>query len=536
MKRALRSRFAATAVKLVRVSTPVIALLLIGLVYFLGIRSERTGFVRDVLDPGIKRITQPVLNAFRGRPPEVMQLELAVGDTTLDSMDLQHARASSGGWMPEVPMNVVGRCAFDGRASDAYIGLRPGPADPREEKRWPLRVLMQRADTVLGIASFDLVPVRDDTPLRAWLLSHALAIEGLPSLFIGLVELRLNDRELGLYMIAERIDATSLARWARGPGPVLRFGDELRTAVEAAKLRTTFPVDPLPQEDWLAAPIMATPGQVPANDPHTLRRYQRAVQHLEDVRGGRRSASDVFDVPSMARLFALCDMLGGQDATRWWNLRFLVDSLSGTFIALPQQYGAIDPIRTIIALERHASPGNGLRDRLFNDPRFFSSYIARLDTFSAEGWLEDLIRELSEGYAAQQRIVVSAYPQTQPDASALAHNREVIRRTLDPPDLVLAYAQGEANPDRTDQRRVALANVHALPVEISAFIAGTDTIPLTKPIVLPPRPADGPLRYVTAQLRPPGSYPGAMTLIAKIIGTRRSRTVPIRTWSTFTAE
>ena len=42
-------------------ATPFLALVLIGLVYFLGVRTERTGFVREVLDPGLKRITNPVL-------------------------------------------------------------------------------------------------------------------------------------------------------------------------------------------------------------------------------------------------------------------------------------------------------------------------------------------------------------------------------------------------------------------------------------------------------------------------------------------
>ncbi|HMC96676.1 MAG TPA: hypothetical protein VKG92_03425, partial [Flavobacteriales bacterium] len=64
-----RPRFLPLSSKVVGVVTSGIALLLIGLVYFLGIRSERTGFVREVLDPGLKRITQPVLNAFRGGPP-----------------------------------------------------------------------------------------------------------------------------------------------------------------------------------------------------------------------------------------------------------------------------------------------------------------------------------------------------------------------------------------------------------------------------------------------------------------------------------
>ncbi|MBK9534558.1 MAG: hypothetical protein IPO10_05170 [Flavobacteriales bacterium] len=36
--------------RLISWATPFLALVLIGLVYFLGVRTERTGFVREVLD------------------------------------------------------------------------------------------------------------------------------------------------------------------------------------------------------------------------------------------------------------------------------------------------------------------------------------------------------------------------------------------------------------------------------------------------------------------------------------------------------
>ena len=36
-------------------------LVLIGLVFYLGARSERSGFVQEVLDPGFRRLSDPVL-------------------------------------------------------------------------------------------------------------------------------------------------------------------------------------------------------------------------------------------------------------------------------------------------------------------------------------------------------------------------------------------------------------------------------------------------------------------------------------------
>lgn len=64
--------------RLLRPFLPLVILAGLGLIYYLGVFSERTGFVREVLDPGLKRITLPVLNAFRGEDVPVDRLELLI--------------------------------------------------------------------------------------------------------------------------------------------------------------------------------------------------------------------------------------------------------------------------------------------------------------------------------------------------------------------------------------------------------------------------------------------------------------------------
>ncbi|HMC97069.1 MAG TPA: hypothetical protein VKG92_05435, partial [Flavobacteriales bacterium] len=204
--------------------------------------------------------------------------------------------------------------------------------------------------------------------------------------------------------------------------------------------------------------------------------------------------------------------------------------------ALPQHGSSLHPITSIVALRDghtvHFPPlRSGFRGRLFGDPLFFRAYMACLDTFSNKGWLELLLRRLSEGYAMQERIVVSEYPQSRPDASVFAHNRTVIHRTLHPPDLVLAYAQETPGGDRA----LAIANVHALPVEITGFIAGTDTVRLSTPLFLWPREPDKPLVYVPSRITVPRGYQGSISLVAGIPGTSERRAVLVRTWSSFTA-
>jgi hypothetical protein len=519
--------------------TPVIAFLLIGLVYYLGIRTERTGFVAEVLDPSLKRITQPVLNAFRGRPPAVYQLLVRISEDRMDSLLRVREDALESGWLhadgnPRFPV----QCSFGEYDFDAVLNLRDGPAEDLALRRWPFQLRMREGDTLYTMQSFDLVPVNDMGALQAWIMQQALADLGHPAFAHAMMEVRVNGTDLGLYALEGRVDSTLLARWGRGRGPVIRFDDGLLAGTRAAMANRLYGSQPPPQGDWLVAPIMATRHTVLNTDPFTTARFQRAVQQLEDLRSGRARPSQVFDIPSLARFFALCDVLGGQEATAWWNLRFLADSLSERLIALPQRGSAAAPIASIGALGQgvpvnFATGASGFQERLFNDSTFYRAYVAHLDTFSSPGWLEALMARRDVEFTDRERIISAEYPQASLARDVFEHNRTVIQQTLRPHDMVLAYTR----PAQGNQRRLALANVHALPIRAVAVIIGTDTLPLPRPVTLLPREMDKPLSYTVVNLQMPVSEGLPERVLVHVMGLPQElRAATIRTWSTFVAQ
>ncbi|HOP43658.1 MAG TPA: hypothetical protein PLA11_09055, partial [Flavobacteriales bacterium] len=87
--------------RLLRPFLPLVILAGLGLIYYLGVFSERTGFVREVLDPGLKRITLPVLNAFRGEDVPVDRLELLIPQPAMDSLAAIRDRALEAGVLDE---------------------------------------------------------------------------------------------------------------------------------------------------------------------------------------------------------------------------------------------------------------------------------------------------------------------------------------------------------------------------------------------------------------------------------------------------
>ncbi|MEZ4806170.1 MAG: hypothetical protein R2815_01680 [Flavobacteriales bacterium] len=519
----------------VRFATPVLALLLIGLVYFLGVRTERTGFVREVLDPGLKRITEPVLNAFRGGVPPVGQIKLSLDSAAMDSLERIAANAISSGWLePEENALFAGRMMRNDSLHNVVVALRPGAWQASSEPAlWPLSIRLSDGDTVMGMQHFDLVPVVDGAPLQAWLMARVLEDQGIPHLRRAFTEVKFRTRRAELYTLHGLPDSLLLAAQGAGTGPLVWYGDELMAATARSGSDAYTIIPPL-QSDWLSAPIMLAMGSGAGLNDRAAPRQQTAVRALEEFRSGRRKASEVFDVDGLGMLLALSDLLGAQRSMEWGDLRFMLHGASDKLITIPLEYGPFEAIGTILPLVRNGSmhyppTGTSFADRLFQDPIFRNAYFGALDSISAPGWLEVVLARIGPELDLQERIVAGQLPGTHLDRGILEHDRKVIRQALHPEHVALAYIEDRIGP----VDRVAIGNVHALPITVAAFIANNDTITMDRERLIQPRDRDKPLNYSILHLTVPPDHGPPTHVLVRIPGASGLRPVTVRKWNTF---
>ena len=519
------SRFAH---QLSRKATPVLALLLIGLVYFLGVRSERTGFVREVLDPGLKRIAQPVLNAFRGAPPKLPLLHLVIDEALLDSMESDTEFGPA-----QTPFPIVIEVNGEQMSASAIMMRAREANDMDERPTWSIAIA--QGDSLLNMGSFELRPVSDGAPLQEWILQAALDRIGNPSLPFEFVDVRVNDRRSALHAMRGAIDPALLRSWKCGSGPVLRFDDALLRNVRGAVGPRNRSLAAVPQAQWLSAPLVILPLGSPQTASRAVR-GERAVRSLEDFRADRSPTWSVFDLRATARLFALSDLLGAQEACSWDRIRLIPDSVTGSILPVPMFGKALERISTLHVQQATASlspvMGPEFMDHLFHDRRFFATYMAYLDTFSAEGWTEHLIADLAPAIQLHERIVSGAFPGAHFDLGVVQENRRSIRQLLRPADLALVFANAGPNKGR----RPAAANVHALPLRVLGMACGGDTVLLRDETILWPRTQGKPLEYVPLPLDIGTDAVTPCGLLLQVVGLPGVRSIPVRTWSTYAAD
>ena len=519
-----------------RINAPLLsiaAVVLIGLVYFLGVESERSGFVREVIDPGFRKLSDPVLNAFRAKPPAIAQLKIQLDIVAFDSLMVLSMEAFREGHLDGTGNSVFAGTLLKGDLSvPIVVGLLEG--DEREGSRmWPIHVRALPGDTILGMQTFDVLPVLDETPLWSIVLNAVLKEFGHPTLGDVLSEVDLNDQEMGLCVLQGRTDATMLGQWSNGNGPVLRFDDSMVRASKVDMAQRIFSSTPPPQGDWASAPLLMRAGE----EILPTRRARHAIDRLEAFRGGILSAAEVFDVETVARLLAVCDLLGTQSAMDWWDLQFLVDSTSGKLVPVAPHLRTNAPITSlqgamVVGNELLAIQGRELAIHFLSDTTIQRHYLAYLDTFSTAGYWQNLMARTEDQWEPARKVVHAEYPRLDLDTMILVHDRTVIYQTLHPSDMVLAYMRDS----QFGGSSVAIANVHSLPVEIIALVySNLDTVYLDAPIRLAAHLKDRPLTYGTVPIMDYRRAEKPSAILARLSPGLTVRKVPIRMWTTLGA-
>lgn len=512
---------------------PIIAFVLIGGVFYLGIHSERTGFVREVLDPGLKQFVMPVLNAFRASGPKAPQLDLLIGREQMDSLSAIRDRALKAGVLNEgkdtwFPALLV----FHGDSMNAQLRLKGGLTDHLRTPKWSFRVQLAAGDTLMGMTTFSLQHPNTRNFSNEWIFHRAVAHADLPVLQYGFLDVRVNTNGLGLYAIEQHFDDALLERLAASgyEGPVMKFDDELRIATLAEMAQRTFDSDAPLQGEWLSAPITAFHMREVLADSVLRMRFNMAGHRLSRFRTGVLTTSEVFDADALAKLFALSDLFGGQHCNDWRNLRFVLNARSGKLVPVAFDADAGVPITAIRALReqppirfdlQHVATFYG---RLFSDRAFYEAYIAHLDTFSTDGWLEEFLASVATDLAVQEGLIKKEFPNAAHDPAVFTHCRTVIRQTLRPANIISASILGQEG----STLRLGLANLHALPVEVVG-LGPRDAEPVPcGPILLPPRNREEPLIEQVVEVPYLAKTDGRPILHLKLVGLQRSVLVPVK--------
>jgi hypothetical protein len=497
-------------------SAPVLALLLLLLVYFMGIRTERSGFVEQVLDPGLKRITRPVLNAFRGGVPQVDQAELILSDSAWNQLEARLAQRNDA--PADSSLDTLALAGMLRWNNDTFhVAVRPAMVRSGMPVNTAALIVEGLSEPLpAGTLSYHVEPAPPGQVLYPWLFARALQRAALPHFPVQLAELSAQGEDKGLYLWRSSQPVLSNS----GSG-VVWGGYDASLWERAHHAGTTEDMDQahLPQGSWAVAPLRIQGTPVDGVPPRAWTQGLRALQ------APRSSGTSAMEPHRTGALLALSELFGAQAELRWQQLHFTLQPASNKLLPISPGRAAGSRITTLLPL-LPMDQQNEWVTRMLADTSVRAAYHGWLERITFGGWSDSLWSELQPAANELKNYLRTDPGLTSFDSTAFAHNQRTIQRILAPPDPAVAFL-------RPGGASVRVASLHPLPLELLALVTSTDTVPLRPLQAMPGHAPESPLAYVDLPIKQVMTAP--TKVLMRVPGTTRVLSVHIRESSSLNA-
>ncbi len=341
--------------------------------------------------------------------------------------------------------------------------------------KWSFRIKVKSPNSWNRLVTFSVQSPTTRSYLNEWLFHQFLAAEDILTPRYDFVQLYLNEESLGIYAYEEHFDKQLAEYKQRREGPIIKLTEDLvwlayaRERKELGEGKFLSGRDHAAYNDAEIRPFKETRTQ---ENPILARQFQAAQSLLYQLKYKQKSASEIVDVDRFARYFAIADVLSAYHGIGWHNVRFYYNPISSKLEPIGYDGYGEGPT------SYHGGPFIGYKmdfdkdpqdyfKHLFQDPVFFKRYIAYLNHYSQNDFIENFFKRIKSQIADRQRFIQREFKDYQFDIS------KIISRTKELQALIKPYDKHSLKV-RTQRKKngkfqLMLANHHHLPIEIIGF-------------------------------------------------------------------
>ncbi|MBK9192242.1 MAG: CotH kinase family protein [Crocinitomicaceae bacterium] len=362
------------------------------------------------------------------------------------------------------------------------IRLKGHMTDHLEGDKWSFRIKTKKKP-VFGMSRFSLQAPGTRNYAYEWVYHQLLKQENVIHLNYDFIQVKLNEKDLGIYAIEEHFGQHVLDHNDRPAGAILRWNPNLYWEWRIDELQGTY----LDEQYSSYASSFVEPyekGTV-EDDSVLIDTYIKGAALLEAFRRGEKKTSEIFDVEKMASFHAVIDLVGGHHSLDWSDVKFFYNSETGK--VEPVGYESFSVRKTeSVAGQRIPDDYDQLKfnyhDMLFADPIFFEAYIKALERICNETYLDDFKNKIQPELDKKLGVLAHEFPYRKFTFDPYFENIELIRHNLELPKPFHAFKESVIDSMLT----ISVTPVSDFPIEIYALeIDGKDIVELDSVFCLP---------------------------------------------------
>ncbi|PCH66792.1 MAG: hypothetical protein COC01_07240 [Bacteroidetes bacterium] len=253
--------------------------------------------------------------------PNLLTIEILIQETDFEILKSKREEALEIGMLISNTRDLVdAQILINDSSYNARIRLKGDWLDHLENDKWSFRINL-KGKTWNGLDEFSIHAPKIRSNLDEYVLHQFCVKEGILAPKYEFVNVVLNHDTMGLYALEEHFDQQMLVNNNRDQGVIVKFSENglWKRRRETGKSFESF------NESFEKAEIRAFSMKQIEKDTALNIQFQKAKDLLEKYQSSNFTASDIFNLPVLARYYAITDILRSHHATIWHNMRFYFD-------------------------------------------------------------------------------------------------------------------------------------------------------------------------------------------------------------------
>lgn len=353
---------------------------------------------------------------------------------------------------------VKATISADGKENiNATVRLKGDWTDHLEHPaKWSYRIVPSGEETLFGMRKFSVQHPKSRNYLWEWLFNKVVKDNDLVGLrydFLN-VDLEIADRDsvipMGIMALEESFDKILIENNRRREGLILGF-DESRMWQERKKVKEMsldFPDDvTLPKAQDL--PVKVYNENKTLSSPSLAQQFKIAKNLIVGLRDQKLSLSEAFDIDKLTLYIALSNLFGGHHGLHIENVRIYYNPVTNKLEPV-----SFDSNSGIKLRELREYPV-GIHDAAFRE-----KLVEKYRLVSSQEFIDNFIRRYADSLNELSLNLSGEFNEAALDISILEHNANLIKKKIDPADIIHATLVGYDN----SQMEIEIKNLSEFPV------------------------------------------------------------------------
>ena len=352
--------------------------------------------------------------------PDFMQeaLKIYIDSAGMAKLRAVRNRALKAGLLQTGDDDIVdGFLFYQNKEMHAEVRLKGDKTDHLQGEKWSLRIKLKKKGRWHEMQKFSIQHPGTRSYLDEWVTHQLFRKENVLTTRYGFVPVILNGKNLGIFAYEEHFDNELIAYYNRPMGPIVKFDDNVYMQTlkyeNASERKLKTPV-------FEAADFLPYKQNATFNNKYLHRQFTLTQDQLFAFKQAFMPASTIFDVNKLAKYLALIDLTRAYNALMWSNLRFyhnsmvqkneplLFDAFSGSGASKYEKRAIFGNFNK--KAFRKANKEIKPIYQLFSDPVFVEKYIAYLDTFTTEKYINAFFETINKPLAVYEEQLKQEFP------------------------------------------------------------------------------------------------------------------------------